>query len=72
MNVEWYLRTDLGRQSEKRGAVVATSTVEVLRSVLEAHAQDLAGRPFSAICIHVMPAQSEHSFDSRMEAAQQA
>lgn len=69
MKIEWYLRTDLGRQSEKRGVDVATSTVEVLLSVLAAHAQELAGKPFSAISIHVMPALSEHSFDSRKEAA---
>lgn len=70
MKVEWYLRTDLGRKDERQGTEEAPSTMDALRKVLEAHAQELAGKPFSSICVHVMPAQSEHSYDSRKEVAE--
>lgn len=69
MKVEWYLRTDLRRKDERQGTGEASSTMDALRKVLEAHAEELAGKPFCSICIHVMPAQSEHSYDSRKEGA---
>lgn len=74
MIVSFRITDDLGWKHHVTGTVEASGVWQGLEQVIGQRAiqERFRDKPFASLMIEVSPAASEHSFDSRKEAAQQA